>query len=142
MASYGTERSFLFISSARDDLVKVSGKSGAWKCQNQLTPPYFDQLSERHQLLWAGPSPPLIWTKSKRTAAFFRETFPSSIISAILRNKCCYNTRVLFLGRRNVGTHHWLGWKLSSSAVIVCHIKRRKKFWMPSFACFDWSAAS
>ena len=21
------------------------------KCQNQLTPPYFDQLSERHQLL-------------------------------------------------------------------------------------------
>ena len=51
MASYGSERSFLLIFSARDDLVKVSWKSDARKCQNQLTPPYFDQLSERHQLL-------------------------------------------------------------------------------------------
>ena len=42
MASYGSERSFLLIFSARDDLVKVSWKSAAWKCQNQLTPPYFD----------------------------------------------------------------------------------------------------
>ena len=30
------------------------------------------------QKIWAGPSPPLIWTKSKRTATFFRETFPKS----------------------------------------------------------------
>ena len=42
----------LLILSARDDLVKVSWKSDAGKCQNQLTPPYFDQLSERHQPLW------------------------------------------------------------------------------------------
>ena len=49
IASYGSERSFLLIFSARDDLVKVSCKSDAWKCQNQLTPPYFDKLSERCQ---------------------------------------------------------------------------------------------
>ena len=52
MARYGSKRSFLLIFSARDDLVKVSWKSDVGKCQNQLTPPYFDQLSERHQLLW------------------------------------------------------------------------------------------
>ena len=51
-ASYGSEKSFLLIFSARDDLVKVSWKSDVGKCQNQLTPPYFDQLSERHQLLY------------------------------------------------------------------------------------------
>ena len=51
MASYGPKRSFLLIFSARDDLVKVSWKSDAGKCPNQVTPPYFDQLSERHQLL-------------------------------------------------------------------------------------------
>ena len=51
MASYGSERSFLLIFSARDDLVKVSWKLDARKCQNQLTPPYFDQLRERHQPL-------------------------------------------------------------------------------------------
>ena len=53
MASYGPEKSFLLIFSARDDLVKVSCKSDARKCQNQLTPPYFDQLSEMHQPLCA-----------------------------------------------------------------------------------------
>ena len=52
MARYGSETSFLLIFSARDDLVKVSWKSHARKCQNQLTPPYFDQLSERHHPLW------------------------------------------------------------------------------------------
>ena len=52
MARYGSETSFLLIFGARDDLVKVSWKSDARKCQNQLTPPYFDQLSERHQLLF------------------------------------------------------------------------------------------
>ena len=51
MASYGPKRSFLLIFSARDDLVKVSWKSDAGKCPNQVTPPYFDQLSERYQLL-------------------------------------------------------------------------------------------
>ena len=51
MARYGSKRGFLLILSARDDLVKVSWKSDAGKCQNQLTPPYFDQLSERHQPL-------------------------------------------------------------------------------------------
>ena len=33
-------------------LVKVSWKSDAWKCQNQVTSPYFYQLSERHQPLF------------------------------------------------------------------------------------------
>ena len=51
MVRYGSKRSFLLIFSARDDLVKVSWKSDARKCQNQLTPPYFDQLSERSQPL-------------------------------------------------------------------------------------------
>ena len=51
MASYGSERSFLLIFYARDDLVKVSWKSNAGKCQNQVTPPYFDQLSESSQPL-------------------------------------------------------------------------------------------
>ena len=51
ITGYGCERSFLLIFSARDDLVKVSWKSDVGKCQNQLTPPYFDQLSERHQPL-------------------------------------------------------------------------------------------
>ena len=37
MASYGSETSFLLIFSARDDLVKVSWKSDARKCQNQVT---------------------------------------------------------------------------------------------------------
>ena len=55
MARYGSETSFLLIFSARDDLVKVSWKSDARKCQNQLTPHYFDQLSERYQPLWNLP---------------------------------------------------------------------------------------
>ena len=54
MASYGSETSFLLISSARDDLVKVSWKSDGWKCQNQVTSPFFDKLSERCQPLWNG----------------------------------------------------------------------------------------
>ena len=37
MASYGSEISFLLVFSARDDLVKVSWKSDAQKCQNQVT---------------------------------------------------------------------------------------------------------
>ena len=37
MARYGSETSFLLIFSARDDLVKVSCKSDARKCQNQVT---------------------------------------------------------------------------------------------------------
>ena len=56
MARYGSETSFLLIFSARDDLVEVSWKSDARKCQNQRTPPYFDQLSERHQTLSANQS--------------------------------------------------------------------------------------
>ena len=51
MASYGSETSLLLIFSARDDLVKVSWKLDARKCQNQVTSPYFDQLSERCQPL-------------------------------------------------------------------------------------------
>ena len=57
LASYGPERSFLVIFSARDDLVKVSCKSDARKCQNQVTSPNFDQLSESSQPL----SLALIW---------------------------------------------------------------------------------
>ena len=38
MASYWSERSFILILSARDDLVKVSCKSDARKCQNQVIP--------------------------------------------------------------------------------------------------------
>ena len=56
MASYGPERCFLFIFSARDDLVKVSWTSDARKCQNQRTPPNFDYLSESSQ-----PISTLIW---------------------------------------------------------------------------------
>ena len=37
MASYGPERSFLLIFSARDHLVKVSWKSDTGKCQKQIT---------------------------------------------------------------------------------------------------------
>ena len=50
-------KKFLLICSARDDLVKVSCKSDARKCQNQVTPPNFDQLSESSQPL----SLALIW---------------------------------------------------------------------------------
>ena len=70
----------------------------------------------------------------------------SSIISAILRNKIVLLQHMRFIPGKaecwNSSLATWLGWKLSSSALIVCHIKRRKEFWMPSFACFDWSAAS
>ena len=38
MTSYGPEISFLLVFSARDDLVKVSWKSDAQKCQNEVTP--------------------------------------------------------------------------------------------------------
>ena len=41
----------MYVSSTRDDLVKVSRKLNAWKCQNQVTYPYFDQLSERYHAL-------------------------------------------------------------------------------------------
>ena len=39
--------------------------------------PFIDQkaLMKRRQKICAGP-PPLVWTKSKRTAAFFRDPFP------------------------------------------------------------------
>ena len=47
MASYGSERSFLPIFSARDDLVKVSCS----EVPKPRYPSYFDQLSERHQPL-------------------------------------------------------------------------------------------
>ena len=55
MASYGSERSFLFllIFSAKDDPVKVSWKSDARRCQNQVTHPYFDQLGESRQPLFS-----------------------------------------------------------------------------------------
>ena len=52
MASYGSEISFLLVFSAREDLVKVSWKSDARKCQNQVTPFYFDYLSESSMPLW------------------------------------------------------------------------------------------
>ena len=32
-----------------------------------------------------GPPPPLIWTKSKRTATFFRETFPKVVWGSVRR---------------------------------------------------------
>ena len=43
MAMYGSATSFLLIFNVKNDLVKVSCKSDAQKCQN----PYFDQVSER-----------------------------------------------------------------------------------------------
>ena len=64
MASYGPERSLLLIFSARDDLVKVSWKSDARKCQNQVTPPYFDQLRERCESLWHFILKPLVKSQS------------------------------------------------------------------------------
>ena len=36
------------------------------------------QFVKSGQEIWAGPSLPLIWTKSKRTATSFRETFPKA----------------------------------------------------------------
>ena len=63
MASYGSERSFVPISSARDNLVKVSWKSDARKCQNQVTP-YFDQLRERCESLWHFILKPLVKSQS------------------------------------------------------------------------------
>ena len=49
MASYGSEISFVLVFSARDDLGKVSWKMDARKCINQVTPPFFDHLSESRQ---------------------------------------------------------------------------------------------
>ena len=49
MASYGSERRFVLIFSARDDFGKVSWKMDARKCINQVTPPFFDHLSESRQ---------------------------------------------------------------------------------------------
>ena len=64
--------------------------------------------------IWAGPSPPLIWTKSKRTATFFRETFPKSQVPARGRakssqaqlkcNKYIEHGKPWFMGLKNVGT--------------------------------------
>ena len=54
MASNGSERCFLLIFSARDDLAKVAWKSAARKRQNPLNPPYFDRLSERASPQCAG----------------------------------------------------------------------------------------
>ena len=55
-----------------------------------------------HHSLWnvdkkigQGP-PPLIWTKSKRTATFFRETFPNFVSSSSLM-LVIWNLRVLYL---------------------------------------------
>ena len=42
---------FFLIFSARGDLVKVSWKSDARKCQNLVTPPNFDRLNERYKPL-------------------------------------------------------------------------------------------
>ena len=49
---YGSATSFLLIFNVKNDLVKVSCKSDAQKCQN----PYFDQVSESTQPLqyWGG----------------------------------------------------------------------------------------
>ena len=44
---YGSATSFLLIFCVKNDLVKVSCKSDAQKCQN----PYFDQVSESTQPL-------------------------------------------------------------------------------------------
>ena len=77
MASYGSKRSFLLILSAKDDLVKVSWKSDARKYQNHVTPPYFDQLSERCQLLWEQ------WGKlTKRWFALFAIPITHSICAS------------------------------------------------------------
>ena len=54
----------LLIFSARDNLVKVSWKSDARKCQNQVTPPYFDQLRERCEPLWHFILKPLVKSQS------------------------------------------------------------------------------
>ena len=68
MANYGSE-CFLLVFSVRDDMVKVSCKSDAGKSQNQPTPPYVDQLSERYQPLsvWLG----LVGKPDKRRRSMF-----------------------------------------------------------------------
>ena len=83
----------LLIFSARDDLVKVSWKSDARKCQNQLTPPYFDQLSERHQplCLWVWdiyPTPPFL--------KFIARSF---LMSFQLNEETCSGARSARLGQ-------------------------------------------
>ena len=48
---------------------------------------------KRCQKFGQGPPPPLIWTKSKRTAAFFRETFPNVNTQLTSRAPCVINSR-------------------------------------------------
>ena len=63
MASYGPKKSFLLIISARDDLVKVSWKSDAGKCPNQVTPPLLWPAE------WKAPAP--FNSRSRYTFSFF-----------------------------------------------------------------------
>ena len=72
MASYGSERSFLLIFSARDDLVKVSCS----EVPKPSYPSYFDQLSERHQLLWRKMIPSSIKCSLPRSALKSFDCFP------------------------------------------------------------------
>ena len=51
IASHDSKRSFIPMFSARDDLVNFRWKTDLGKCQNQFTSSYFDQLSEKSQLL-------------------------------------------------------------------------------------------
>ena len=50
------------------------------------------QFVKSGQKIWAG-SPPLIWTKSKRIAIFFRETFPKCLT---IKVSCKHFEQVLF----------------------------------------------
>ena len=66
-------------------------------------------LKKRCQKIWVGPSPPLIWTKSKRTPAFYRKTFSN------LRQKKSTTLNVLFRGR--VGSR---GWHADADYAVSC----------------------
>ena len=76
MASYGHETSFLLIFSARDDLVKVSCKSDARKCQNQVT---LLTLTS-----WVKGTSPFVEFHSKKNP-----THPSLLLPKKLRNLGC-----------------------------------------------------
>ena len=76
MASYGSERSFLLIFSARGDLEKVSLRSDARKCQNQVTP---FNLTNRVNV----PSSFVCNNQemlSKKSSRFNRQSFPGSCV--------------------------------------------------------------
>ena len=72
-----------------DDLVKVSWKSDAGKCQNQPTPPYFHQLSERHQPLYQNK---VTQNKKNKLLSFFSPR--KVLIQCETKDACQYDAYI------------------------------------------------